>query len=285
MLHSEALRTNADKLQRDWLIVTDLDGTLLDHYNYSHAVVDELLKELDRRGVPVIFNTSKTFAEVAQLREELGNRHPFVVENGSAIYIPENYFRHPPADARSQHGYDCLILGQPVAAIHGWLARIRNESGANFSSFADLSVEELVEATGLNPQQASRAAQREFSEAILWRDGDSQRAAFRAAAQEAGFRSLQGGRFIHLLGPCDKGLAARRLAREYDENFGRAHSVIASGDAANDVEMLEAADLALLIRSPAHDFPPLSATKVVRSSEYGPQGWAELVKFLLALKV
>ena len=47
-----------------YLIFTDLDGTLLDHFSYSHAPADQLIPVLQHAGIPIIINTSKTFAEV-----------------------------------------------------------------------------------------------------------------------------------------------------------------------------------------------------------------------------
>lgn len=35
------------------VIYTDLDGSLLDHYSYSHAAVDTLLEDLETLGIPV----------------------------------------------------------------------------------------------------------------------------------------------------------------------------------------------------------------------------------------
>jgi mannosyl-3-phosphoglycerate phosphatase len=283
MTDNRALHEAADVLSSDWLIVTDLDGTLLDHRTYSHAPVDATLQALEQRGVPVVFNTSKTFAELRQLRSELGNRHPFIVENGSAIYIPQNYFRARVGDARPHGEYDCLLLAQPVAAIHRWLAEIKGNLQADFVSFAEMSTEELAQATGLNRDQAAQAAQREFSEAIQWRDNEEKKALFQHAASAAGFKVLQGGRFLHLLGQCDKGHATLRLALEYNAQRGRKHAIVAAGDGPNDVDMLAAADLAIVVRSPAHDFPALPAgTRELRTSEYGPQGWAKVVDFLLS---
>ena len=37
--------------------------------------------------MPVIPITSKTFAEVINLRDKLNNRHPFIVENGARVSI------------------------------------------------------------------------------------------------------------------------------------------------------------------------------------------------------
>ena len=83
------------------IIFTDLDGTLLDHYSYSFEAAIPMLGKLEDLGIPVIPITSKTFAEVSRLRDQLNNRHPFIVENGAAIAIPKNYF-----DARLDNWVD-----------------------------------------------------------------------------------------------------------------------------------------------------------------------------------
>ena len=83
---------------QQWLIFSDLDGSLLDHDNYCHKAADELLLELERDQVPVVLTTSKTGAEVISIREELNNCYPFIVENGAAIFIPHDYFLEKPID-------------------------------------------------------------------------------------------------------------------------------------------------------------------------------------------
>ena len=50
------------------VILTDLDGTLLDHHNYSTTAAKETLALIKEHKLPLIFNTSKTQAEVTQLR-------------------------------------------------------------------------------------------------------------------------------------------------------------------------------------------------------------------------
>ena len=85
------------------LIYTDMDGTLLDHDTYRHDPVDPLLEVLASKAIPVIPCTSKTFAEVIDIRRELNNSHPFIVENGSAVYIPIGYFPRCPEGCHT-HG-------------------------------------------------------------------------------------------------------------------------------------------------------------------------------------
>ena len=46
--------------------------------------------------------------------------------------------------------------------------------------------------------------------------------------------------------------------------------------------MLEAAETALLVRSPVHEFPPLQRTSgFIHSEGSGPEGWAEGVALWL----
>ena len=59
-----------DAIERP-IIFTDLDGTLLDHDTYSWEPAAAMLAELQRRGIPVVLNSSKTLAELERLRGKL----------------------------------------------------------------------------------------------------------------------------------------------------------------------------------------------------------------------
>jgi mannosyl-3-phosphoglycerate phosphatase len=45
------------------MVVSDLDGTLLDHSDYSFDLVLPVLDRMDEAGIPLVVNTSKTRAE------------------------------------------------------------------------------------------------------------------------------------------------------------------------------------------------------------------------------
>nr|MCH9772843.1 HAD hydrolase family protein [Cyanobacteriota bacterium] len=68
-----------------WWVVTDLDGTLMDHaYNWEPA--REAIRGLQLQGIPVIPCTSKTAEEVKSFRAAAGLKDPFIVENGGAVH-------------------------------------------------------------------------------------------------------------------------------------------------------------------------------------------------------
>lgn len=279
--------TQAMQRQVQWLIATDLDGTLLDHYTYSHSATDSTLQQLERVGIPVILNSSKTRDEMLALRESLRNRHPFIAENGSAIFIPRSYFPQRPQHARDESGYWVLEPGAPRQSVLEFLRRDGDRYGAPYLNFAAATPQEIVAATGLTHAQAEKANQREYSEPLLWRGDEQQKCAFITRANAAGFTTLQGGRFLHILGQTDKGVATTWLKNIYQQYSERECRLIASGDGPNDLDMLKLADIAILVRSPAHPPPHPSAQlahhkDLIISRETGPQGWAEAVQEILA---
>ena len=265
------------------VIYTDLDGSLLDHHDYSHAPADPLLWELEQLGIPVVPCTSKTRAELLPIREELHNAHPFIAENGAAVFIPIGYFPDRPEDTEARDGFWIKQFVQPrshwLEVIHSMPARF----GDRFTSFNDMSVQRIVELTGLSTTAARRAALREFGEPLHWHDAHADPAELLVALQERGARVLRGGRFLHVSGQCDKGSALQWLHRIYRAHGGEAplHS-LAIGDSHNDVAMLEAADHALVIRSPAHPPPRLRREHAITISTLtGPAGWNADVRQIL----
>ena len=68
-----------------WWVVTDLDGTLLDH-SYDWSPAKDLIRQLQQRRIPVIPCTSKTAEEVRGFRAEAGLHDPYIVENGGAVH-------------------------------------------------------------------------------------------------------------------------------------------------------------------------------------------------------
>lgn len=267
-------------LEGRWLIASDLDGTLLDHYDYSHSPVDPLLRRLEQKRVPVILNSSKTFAEMLTVRRQLHNRHPFIAENGSAICIPHDYFPEKPDGAHRRDDFWVIELGVPREQLRAFLRADGEKHGAPYLSFSTASHEEITEATGLAEKQVQAAQNRDYSEPLLWRGSEEEKLAFSARAASAGLSTLQGGRFLHLLGPTDKGAAILALLDCYRKCRHTDYRLIAAGDSLNDLDMLKLADIAVVIRSPQHPPPKLTpwrGQRVITSEATGPAGWSEVI--------
>ncbi|MCW5965774.1 MAG: HAD-IIB family hydrolase [Bryobacterales bacterium] len=230
-----------------WIVATDLDGTLLNHHDYSWAGARKALDALETRGVPVVFCTSKTRAEVDQLRSETGNRHPFITENGGAVYLPVGAFRALSGQFPEKDGYLLIALGREYQTLVAALAEAAEESGCTVRGFAGASDSEVAVWCEFSEAEAALARQREFDEPFLLEDGDGESLA--AAIRRRGFCSVRGGRFWHILGNNDKGAALCALRRAY-LGCGVPVSVAALGDSPNDLPLLAQAEWPVVMPSP-----------------------------------
>ena len=265
------------------LIFTDLDGTLLDHHSYRFDAALPLIEKFKRQNTPIVINSSKTFAEIRQLQNQLALNEPFIVENGAAVYVPQGYFACKPNGMNAIDGFWVKRFNKPR---HHWLDllnQIKSSSHYQFDHFDNMSVAQVADCTGLTLAQAELAQQRQFGEPILWRDSDENKAHFIDQITELGGHILHGGRFIHLTGKGDKGCAMQYLVDIYQEQQKQFNFVsYALGDSGNDNDMLERADIAIQIRSPKHDFPILKRThQFYQSQAYGPEGWQQCLTELL----
>lgn len=267
------------KETNQWIIFTDLDGSLLDHDNYSHSPADDLLEKLEHDQIPVILTTSKTRAEVEVLRSELNNQHPFIIENGAAIYIPQDYFPSKPEGCVEMGGF--WVFSFCETRQH-WLSILENAKTLfphTFSHFTAMKEEVIAQVTGLSLLQAQHANNREYGEPISWLGVDKAKQEFIQWLEQQGGHVLQGGRFLHLSGRCNKGEALAWLAEQYQQQFNNNKTAdkvktIAIGDSDNDIAMMEEATLALIIRSHVHAPPKLKRQSgFFISEEFGPRGW------------
>ncbi|GGA75778.1 mannosyl-3-phosphoglycerate phosphatase [Neiella marina] len=267
------------------LIFTDLDGTLLDHFSYSFEPAQPLLSYFDEQQIPVIANTSKTCAELIHIRKELNNSAPFIVENGAAVYLPKKLFPECPKDCHDDGALWRYEMSRPREHWLNLLHSLKPSFQSLYTSFSNLSIEQLVQLTGLTTEQAERAAKRQFGEPVLWHGNREDKLLFIQAINELGGNVLQGGRFLHVGDAVNKGAAMQWLKQLYCDHYPNTEfQSIALGDSQNDVDMLEIADHAVVIASPTHSAPKLKRqANLNHSKAYGPEGWRETLIQLLEI--
>lgn len=265
------------------LLFSDLDGTLLNTETYRYDAALPVIATLKERQIPVIPVTSKTRAEVETLIQQVGLTDPFVVENGSAIYIPRESCPFALPDGEDDGPYRVLPLGVSYVMSRAGLKAIAQEIGRPLKGFGDLSAAQVHQLTGLSLKDAQQAKMREFTEPFLT-PKNIEPEKLQAAVEDMGFRVVVGDRFSHLIGPeAGKGATIHALADLYATLLpeGETVTTVGLGNSPNDLDMLENVDQAIVMPGPAGPHPQLADRGWQIAPQPAPEGWAIAVSQIL----
>ncbi|CAK9885305.1 MAG: Mannosyl-3-phosphoglycerate phosphatase [Candidatus Erwinia impunctatus] len=255
------------------LIVTDLDGSLLDHHTYQWQPAAPWLARLRAASVPLVICSSKTASEIRPLQQQLGIAgSPFISENGARVYFASQ------ADSTSLAAQNNSYL-QLCHTLH----QLRQHHHYRFTGFADVSAETVAQWTGLPLSQAVLAQQREGSESFIWQDSTAQWSKFSADLQRAGLHAIKGGRFWHVM-PSGKNKA--EALKQIRGHYPAKALTIGLGDGPNDIPMLESTDYAIVIHNPGSAPVRLqhpNTSGVYYTQHAGPEGWSEGLDYFIEL--
>lgn len=262
------------------LIFTDLDGTLLNHHDYRYEPVLPLVDSLTHDGVLIVLATSKTLPEVVSWQERLGIAGPFMVENGSAVYFPESEYGRDdlPGQVDTEEGWLRVLLGARMDELDRFLAPYADR----VTSFISCPIDEAMALTSLGEADVQLARQRSYSIPLVV-DDEALSSVMRKEAEVAGLRMLKGGRFMHLQGNADKGMALRLVKDVIDRKVGAPQVSIALGDNENDLDMLEAADIGVVVRTDRGHQVRIERPGTIYTEQTAPEGWVEGVEAALAM--
>jgi len=262
------------------VIFSDLDGCLLDRQTYSFEPAQAALRLIKEKKIPLVLVSSKTRVEMEGYRRRLKNGHPFVSENGGAIFIPKGYFSFQFSHEREWEKYFVLELGTFYPQIIRALEFIKKETGIRIRGFHDLSEADLVSLSGLTREEAAWAKEREYDEPFLIEGGEKEIKIVKKKIRERGLNYAWGGRFHHLLGKNDKGKAAQILKDLYKKEFSLIQTV-GIGDSLNDLPMLSAVDHPVFLKG-EEDLSESSPVKnLVLLDGTGPQIWNKAILSVL----
>ncbi len=259
------------------IVFTDLDGSLLHPKTYSFIEALPALDLLREKDIPLVLCSSKTKAEIEVYRKRLQNGDPFVAENGGAIFVPVGYFIFPTGSIRSGD-YTISAFGKPYAEIRKEFTELRESLHVPVKGFGDMTVKEISELTGLSPDEAELARQREFGEPFVFERGTDER--FLRAIEDRGLHWTQG-RLHYLMGDHDKGKAVRLLKQWYESKRGKLIS-IGIGDSLNDLPLLREVDRPVLVQKEDEGYDQrVRVPHLIKAKGIGPSGWNKAVLELI----
>lgn len=261
------------------VIFSDLDGTLLDPRSQSYAGAERALARIASEDIPLIFSSSKTRSEIERHRQAMDNRHPFIAENGAAVFIPAGYFPFAVKGSERLDGYEAVILGTPYVEVRKALEEVRRETGIKAKGFGDLTDEEVARLTGIGREMAELAKRREFAEPFTMQAEERPLKEFLKRIEKKGL-SWTRGELFHIMGRHDKGKAVRILKDYYTALYGSVVT-IGLGDSSNDIPLLKEVDYPVLVKKPDGEYEPVKVQGVIRAEGIGPEGWNKAVLGIL----
>ena len=270
-------------VQTRLMVVTDLDGTLLDLSDRSFTAAKSALNRLRLLQIPWVINSNKTLSELAVLRNKLVNPYPLVVESGSGVALPKGFedafFKQPDEVYQDQGEFWLKPMGMPRAELLALLEPAYDTY--KFLGFDRMSVQDLCSILDVDIEYSEKALDRHFNEPILWQDSEEAFASFKSWAATVGLHVKKSYKFVHVSGNSDKGESMDWLMRCFSDNE-KQPLVVALGDAETDIPMLNRADIAVVVRTPRHE--PIVAQgkqRTIVTDALGPAGWNTAVLDLL----
>lgn len=267
------------------IIFSDLDGTFLDESTYSCALSLPAMRLALEEGVEVVFCSSKTHGEIQSLLVGLDLVLPFISENGGGIFIPPGHRSMALDKVPLQDSWHVIALGVPYNVLVNALREVRRSLGVGLRGFSDMSVEEVAAVCQLDRLQAALAKQRLFDEPFLiGEESPDLPGRLEVAFARRNLALIPGGRFFHLTGLSDKGAAIRRFV-DLTQTERKRPVTIGIGDSANDVPMLSAVDIPVVVQKSGGVYDEgvtLRLPGILRAPGIGPAGWHAMVMKLLS---
>ncbi|MGB7284093.1 MAG: hypothetical protein WBE13_17645 [Candidatus Acidiferrum sp.] len=190
--------------------------------------LDEFAAALDHHGIPAVWLTSRTRLQMDEPRRKLAHTHPFIAEDGSGIFLPEDYFHLRPQASSSQPRkmqtvrlgrFTCLPVAEQQPVASEALEALSSETGVSVVPLRSLPPRELAQNLNLPPREADLARQRDFDELFFFAGASaSDIEKFQAAGKSQNIQLRQQG----VLWSLAVGASVRRCVSELTKLYDRA---------------------------------------------------------------
>jgi mannosyl-3-phosphoglycerate phosphatase len=260
------------------MFMTDLDGTLLGHEDFSFASIRDDILGLLRDGITLVPNSSKTRQEIDAFCDELGTSLPFICENGAAL-VNRQLIELP----STSNVADVFGLA-PERLMALWDRHIDATLRRHCHFLADLPEAEQAWHLGLRGAALKLAMARDYSAPFVFTGQEAEFHELQRQAVDAGLAIKRGGRVCNLSACHDKAGFTESLREDY-RAARRGLVIVGFGDGENDIGMLEGADIACVVPRPGS--PPLTLASpppaVITAQRTAPEGWLDAARQALSI--
>ena len=187
--------------------------------------IEEFLAELDERGIPCVWLSERSRAQLDEPRRRLGHNAPFIAESGSGAYLPEDYFHLKARETMRLGRFLCIPVAEPQPAAQEALTEISEETGISVVPLRTLTPRELAQNTGLPLREAELCRMRDFSELFFFAGaGEEEIKRFLSEAASRNVAMRQHGALWSLAAGASEKTAVREVSGLYDRAL-RSHAI------------------------------------------------------------
>lgn len=208
-----------------------------------------------------------------EINATIGIDEPFIVENGSAIILP----KHHDSDYFRNCTSDTLEIGARVNDFKKKLETTLDVEGITYSTFDEMSPEEISSDCGLTLAQSKLAKKREYTVTLKVDKTEEGRA--RRAIKQLGLNCSSGGRYLTVGQGGSKGAAVSKLNDMYSQT-GDITSY-AFGDGENDLSMFSEVDYPILVQKTPGVWIETNIINVRKIPFAGPTGFVRGVEDII----
>ena len=270
----------------EFFVFTDIDGTLLNHKNYSYGDLKKFIKKI-KNTVHIIFNTSKTFIEIKSIQKQLDLDFPFIAENGACIFFPDGYLNENVLSKKffKYKKFICYKLTklEPKLLLEK-LHSLRNKY--NFSFLSELNDKQILRITNLRHNDLKYAKKRLFTNPIYWNDSKEKIFEFKSELNliNEDFCLLEGGRFLHISDNYNKGSALKKFLSIIVKSCSSKFTTVSLGDSENDISMLESTDYSCIVKGENKKISLKKKNNIYYSETKAPKGWQESMEYVFEME-
>jgi predicted mannosyl-3-phosphoglycerate phosphatase (HAD superfamily) len=254
----------------------------IDAFIPSHGKVppgfEEFSVALDHAGIPVIWVTNRSRAQMDEPRRKLGHNHPFVAEGGSGVYLPEDYFHLRPAKTVRLGRFTCIPVAETQPAAAEALESLSEETRISVVGLRSLSPREFMQNSGLTPREAELARQRDFDELFFFA-GASDRDVDRLLAEgrRRKFQLRKHGVLWSLAVGASLRLCIRELSKLYDRALRSHPKVLGIATPQESSELFAACDRGIVLSNGATDSGQSHPSKTREIPLSAPDAWERVL--------
>jgi mannosyl-3-phosphoglycerate phosphatase len=239
----------------------------------------EFSNELEHAGVPIVWVTNRSRAQIDEARRNFGHNHPFIAEGGCGVYLPEDYFHLRASKTVRLGRFICVPIAAAQPAASEAVESLAQETGVSIVSLRSLSPREFAQNSGLSPREAELARQRDFEELFFFAgasDKDVDRFLTHAHGSSAQVR--QRGPFWSLAVGSSLRQCLRDLSSLYDRAIHFHATTFGLGLPDDSDELFAACDRGILLGEPGQE-PSSGGPRSPKIREIpfsGPDVWAQV---------